>query len=143
MSNTAPMKLINESGEVLGKFEMGSITPAPNPKTMEKIETDLQGEFIQAVVQGLKKLGPNPSRGQVIDVVDGAWSTANITSKMISVMVPDLTQQIHNLLLPLAENIANEMCHSDELLQSFQQYSAARRTEVATVMHQRITEGTL
>lgn len=137
------MHLVNEHGAVIGEFILGDIDPEPSKATQDKINTDTQDALTKALHPYLVKMansGSTPSRGSVIDSVDSAWSDANITPMLFNLFLPELIEQIHRKLLPLAENIAQSVMADPELSESFSNYATMTRSVMADAIHAQITK---
>lgn len=138
------VKLINEHGAVLSEVDLGEHDFQPGTEYMAKVQEYFLRGFATSLEPHITRITENlgmPTRGELIDAVDSAWSDNNTTPKLISIAREEMVKQISQALLPIAHDIARQVIDDPEAMEGFAKFATAARNEMAEDMYQKIQKG--
>jgi hypothetical protein len=143
MNTKQKLRLVDDQGTTLSEFWIGDLPTRPDEKTLTRIKTVIEQGLQQALTGHIEKLlsaNQKVTRGQIIDAVDSAWSDGQLSPKLIATLTQELVAEMQNVLLPLAQDIVQQVLNEEESLSQLLASGSLIRDEVANALYSRLTK---
>jgi hypothetical protein len=131
----------NRHQELLGEAEIGDILTFPAEEMLLKLVADAQDEFAEALKEAFEPLPDDATEGQVLDAVNTAYSRANVIPKLLTLLQMEAVKQLHERMLPLAEDAINRSMAHDGFTEGAEQFIAAQKMALVNQITKKRREG--
>lgn len=135
-----PVSLYNHHNHLLGQAVVEDLADQPSVD-IQKILNNAQDEFQEALKAAFKPFPDDATDGQILDAVNQAYSNANVLPKILTLFTEEFTRQLHERLLPLAEDCARRTMADGELMADLEEFSRAQRKTMAEEITKNIRGG--